>query len=1599
MIRLLVLDDDELFVSTLIRRLRSVDEMDFAPTPALTAEEAIRAVEQASEPFDVFLIDQLLDYGVNGIDVMQQLRRMSPQTEAIILTGYSDAEAGALAYEAGAYRYLTKPPKIRELVLVIRSFVHLRVMTQVAEAAQRAMSTQAVAEIVVHGALRLGFERARLWELHEASGELVGISQAGNQGLEPFNTITMKLGESPYTYELLQHHEPLFFTGHERGETYLHHLYAPAYKQARGDWVLIPLWSEQGCQGVLSLDNADIERRIHQDQRTILSLFGRQVAAALERARLQATDARKTRELEVLNQIGKEVADRATRIGTKRLLREVRKLLAPLIYTHNFRVVLRRPEDRQLEVCLEYENNQQRPTRMLSARRGLTQHVMQINKPLLLAGGTTEYRAAHNLVASGLPSRCWLGVPLAIDNRVIGAIVVQDYHHEGRFTTQDQRLLELVAQQIAAPIEMLRQKEQEHANGRRLARLHLANETILKLAQENDKWLWHAVLTLATAEYALQFNRAMLFLAEQNGRRFRGSLGIGHLRRHEAERSWENDRRGRMDFERYVDLLRAGELTPTPIEQQLPDMVIDCTSEHDAFATALARGQRIKLSTRRAQQRMPAAFIRQFGVTEYAVLPLRLHDQPFGVLVVDHMFTRRRLETRPLEQLEQLLTQAVLIFDNVRQRRVRDQLITLNHTVLAQAEIQTLGEILTQISEAARASVGADCVAIFPCQADANAGLLMYDREHIGAAGMHEPHSLADTFPAMLSAAIARGEALDHLGAAQLAWFATERQRAEGLFAREQLCAFMSRPIVDDTTSQIIGVLLLGYRSPQAVSAHDRFNIESFVRLSSMTIRSTNARRKLDRMIWLSQERGKELDRLRQVLQALSPSPDRKRMALALLSAVHELLGQADVRMGLILREWVADASDDSPREARRMFLLRPGAPHHTASEDDIDEQIDDDLESGITGRAFQTGESQLIPDVHSEEVANLFRANGIMGTRSELDVPIKLNGKVIGVFNAESSQPKAFNKAHRHILERLAAAAALALDNVARQEHLRNVLDAAQVVIKPTGLRDTLRAVLNAARKAAPDVAALTIWYKEPLTNSIRLGPYFGVRDPSGMTLAPPDPNSLVATITQYDEPIWAADARQNDRLARRFVAAEAIVSVAAFPLRIEHESVGALFFNYRQPHTWGNEERVLFPIISAIAAASIRDALRLEATRKERDRLSAAIAISEAVGTSLELNDALHKIFGTLRDRFHQATPGVLLYNATLERLEFTTASLEYYKTNRLSENSIPLNGTSIAASLARRALHSGQVEYLNEANVHTNPEYLPAIKNTCTQLSVTLMGNEQLLGVLVLEWPFYNAFEDDDIPLIVSIARQISLAIERAHQSRELRVRTIVATHTAWAAEIAHDTNREISRIRQRAYRLRHMPNLDMPTMHGLAHEIDAAAARLAEVASAGYAPAKGGLPIDNWLRQRLPTMLDEREVAISLYLHDLQCPNVYVGIDALVLERVFRHLIRNAIEAMNSVGKIFVRSRQRNGHMVEVQVLDTGPGVPADVRAHLFNDIVSTKGPNGGMGLLYAQSAIKQNGGDIVLLPHSAGQGAAFVVMLPLTAIHHEEASAL
>ena len=50
-------------------------------------------------------------------------------------------------------------------------------------------------------------------------------------------------------------------------------------------------------------------------------------------------------------------------------------------------------------------------------------------------------------------------------------------------------------------------------------------------------------------------------------------------------------------------------------------------------------------------------------------------------------------------------------------------------------------------------------------------------------------------------------------------------------------------------------------------------------------------------------------------------------------------------------------------------------------------------------------------------------------------------------------------------------------------------------------------------------------------------------------------------------------------------------------------------------------------------------------------------------------------------------------------------------------------------------------------------------------------------ELLGVLALESPIPNAFEDEEVRLVVGIAQQISLAIERAQQINRLQFKEVV------------------------------------------------------------------------------------------------------------------------------------------------------------------------------------------------------------------------------
>jgi len=86
------------------------------------------------------------------------------------------------------------------------------------------------------------------------------------------------------------------------------------------------------------------------------------------------------------------------------------------------------------------------------------------------------------------------------------------------------------------------------------------------------------------------------------------------------------------------------------------------------------------------------------------------------------------------------------------------------------------------------------------------------------------------------------------------------------------------------------------------------------------------------------------------------------------------------------------------------------------------------------------------------------------------------------------------------------------------------------------------------------------------------------------------------------------------------------------------------------------------------------------------------------------------------------------------------------------------------------------------------------------------------------------------------------------------------------------------------------------------------------------------------------------------------------------DPFQLEQVFLNICLNACQAMDQAGTLTVRSRPGEGTVV-VEIEDTGPGIPADVRAQIFKPFFTTKRQGNGLGLAISARIIAEHGGHI------------------------------
>jgi len=120
---ILIVDDEEDFVETLVSRLK---KRDVDAIGVRSGEEAIEYIKK--KEFHIVIMDIKMPGGIDGIEAMRLIKKEHPQTEIILLTGHASIETSIEGMKFGAFDYILKPVKLEDLLKKIASALEKKKM-------------------------------------------------------------------------------------------------------------------------------------------------------------------------------------------------------------------------------------------------------------------------------------------------------------------------------------------------------------------------------------------------------------------------------------------------------------------------------------------------------------------------------------------------------------------------------------------------------------------------------------------------------------------------------------------------------------------------------------------------------------------------------------------------------------------------------------------------------------------------------------------------------------------------------------------------------------------------------------------------------------------------------------------------------------------------------------------------------------------------------------------------------------------------------------------------------------------------------------------------------------------------------------------------------------------------------------------------------------------------------------------------------------------------------------------------------------------------------------------------------------------------------
>src|SRR6266404_3117344 len=249
------------------------------------------------------------------------------------------------------------------------------------------------------------------------------------------------------------------------------------------------------------------------------------------------------------------------------------------------------------------------------------------------------------------------------------------------------------------------------------------------------------------------------------------------------------------------------------------------------------------------------------------------------------------------------------------------------------------------------------------------------------------------------------------------------------------------------------------------------------------------------------------------------------------------------------------------------------------------------------------------------------------------------------------------------------------------------------------------------------------------------------------------PKGTGLTWAAVDLRRPVFAPDVLNDPRYLRMVNETRSEVTI---PLIVRGEVIGVLDFQSEQLDYFNPEKIDLLTLFSTQASMALENARLYSAERRRSEQLEAINAIAKKTTRVLDLDELLTVVCQLLLEWFRIDHVAVLLAENESLRIRAHEGRL----TPNVAMGSTLTPGTGLAA----RALSMGRC--VIENHVNNVDGYIVGFAETQSEMCVPLIIFGEKLGVLALDSAHNNAFDNDDIQPLESVADLCAAAIQNAH-----------------------------------------------------------------------------------------------------------------------------------------------------------------------------------------------------------------------------------------